>query len=157
MIVIYASLVNRWSEVALAAQEKEKPCTWIKMHGFKAVAQFHDYTSIHTLYTLKQVISYSIHASNMINNTEPTESLSIAVKSAGRDLTATDFFAHPMHRKHMKPHQVKGFNFLCSNLMVDNPCGYILAHASGSGNTFLIISFILSYLARLLHWTIEET
>ncbi|KAK9942620.1 hypothetical protein M0R45_008274 [Rubus argutus] len=82
------------------------------------------------------------------NSTEPAESLSIAIKSAGRDLTATDFFAHPMHRKHMKPHQVEGFNFLCRNLMADNPGGCILAHAPGSGKTFLIISFFQSYLAR---------
>lgn len=82
------------------------------------------------------------------NSTEPAESLSIAVKSAGRDLTATDFFAHPMHRKHMKPHQVEGFNFLCGNLLADNPGGCILAHAPGSGKTFLIISFVQSYLAR---------
>ncbi|PRQ23863.1 putative DNA helicase chromatin remodeling SNF2 family [Rosa chinensis] len=83
------------------------------------------------------------------NNTEPTESSSLGIKlTTGRDLMETEFSAHPSHRKHMKPHQVEGFNFLCSNLLGDNPGGCILAHAPGSGKTFLIISFVQSYLAR---------
>jgi len=49
----------------------------------------------------------------------------------------------------MKPHQVEGFNFLIKNLADENnPGGCILAHAPGSGRTFLLISFIHSFLAR---------
>lgn len=48
----------------------------------------------------------------------------------------------------MKPHQVEGFNFLLSNLVTDNPGGCILAHAPGSGKTFMIISFIQSFMAK---------
>ena len=49
--------------------------------------------------------------------------------------------------KQMKPHQVEGFNFLKKNLTGDNPRGCILAHAPGSGKTFMLISFIQSFLA----------
>uniref|UniRef100_A0A803LDM3 Uncharacterized protein n=2 Tax=Chenopodium quinoa TaxID=63459 RepID=A0A803LDM3_CHEQI len=48
----------------------------------------------------------------------------------------------------MKPHQSEGFNFLLSNLMTENPGGCILAHAPGSGKTFMIISFMQSFLAQ---------
>uniref|UniRef100_A0A0E0CVM6 Helicase ATP-binding domain-containing protein n=1 Tax=Oryza meridionalis TaxID=40149 RepID=A0A0E0CVM6_9ORYZ len=56
---------------------------------------------------------------------------------------------HPQHSQHMKPHQVEGFNFLVKNLADENnPGGCILAHAPGSGKTFLIISFVHSLLAK---------
>uniref|UniRef100_A0A0E0NQ45 Uncharacterized protein n=1 Tax=Oryza rufipogon TaxID=4529 RepID=A0A0E0NQ45_ORYRU len=56
---------------------------------------------------------------------------------------------HPQHSQHMKPHQVEGFNFLVKNLADENnPGGCILAHAPGSGKTFLIISFVHSFLAK---------
>ncbi|KAF0912900.1 hypothetical protein E2562_019480 [Oryza meyeriana var. granulata] len=56
---------------------------------------------------------------------------------------------HPQHSQQMKPHQVEGFNFLIKNLADENnPGGCILAHAPGSGKTFLIISFVHSFLAK---------
>ncbi|KAG6761562.1 hypothetical protein POTOM_034790 [Populus tomentosa] len=67
------------------------------------------------------------------------------------DLTVTDIPAHPRHMKQMKPHQVEGFNFLRNNLVADNPGGCILAHAPGSGKTFMIISFMQSFLAKYPH------
>ncbi|XP_028965394.1 protein CHROMATIN REMODELING 35 [Malus domestica] len=63
-------------------------------------------------------------------------------------LILTEISAHPRHMKQMKPHQVEGFNFLVSNLVGDNPGGCILAHAPGSGKTFMIISFMQSFLAK---------
>ncbi|KAJ0010292.1 hypothetical protein Pint_34760 [Pistacia integerrima] len=70
------------------------------------------------------------------------------VKLSENDLMVTDIYAHPRHMKQMKPHQVEGFNFLRSNLVTDNPGGCILAHAPGSGKTFMIISFMQSFLAK---------
>nr|TKR85073.1 SNF2 domain-containing protein CLASSY 3-like isoform X1 [Populus alba] len=67
------------------------------------------------------------------------------------DLMVTDIPAHPRHMKQMKPHQVEGFNFLRNNLVADNPGGCILAHAPGSGKTFMIISFMQSFLAKYPH------
>ncbi|EXC17234.1 Helicase ARIP4 [Morus notabilis] len=64
------------------------------------------------------------------------------------DLMVTEVYAHPRHTKKMKPHQVEGFNFLVSNLVGDDPGGCILAHAPGSGKTFMIISFVQSFLAK---------
>ncbi|PON80783.1 SNF2 domain-containing protein / helicase domain-containing protein [Parasponia andersonii] len=64
------------------------------------------------------------------------------------DLIFNEVYAHPRHMKQMKPHQVEGFNFLISNLVGDNPGGCILAHAPGSGKTFMIISFVQSFLAK---------
>ncbi|CAN1320160.1 Protein CHROMATIN REMODELING 35 [Linum perenne] len=63
----------------------------------------------------------------------------------------TNISAHPRHMKMMKPHQVEGFNFLCSNLVAEKPGGCILAHAPGSGKTFMIISFMQSFLAKYPH------
>ncbi|KAI4367268.1 hypothetical protein MLD38_023025 [Melastoma candidum] len=65
-----------------------------------------------------------------------------------RDLEISDISAHPRHMKQMKPHQVEGFSFLVRNLVSDNPGGCILAHAPGSGKTFMIISFMQSFLAK---------
>ncbi|KAF8108816.1 hypothetical protein N665_0104s0131 [Sinapis alba] len=56
-------------------------------------------------------------------------------------------FIHPRHDNEMKPHQVEGFKFLCNNLAADEPGGCILAHAPGSGKTFLLISFLQSFMA----------
>ena len=47
----------------------------------------------------------------------------------------------------VNPHQMEGFNFLISNLVVENPRGGILVHAPGSWKTFMIISFMQSFLA----------
>ncbi|KAL9254833.1 CHROMATIN REMODELING 35-like protein [Drosera capensis] len=71
-------------------------------------------------------------------------------KMSGHDIPVTeDICAHPRHMKQMKPHQVEGFNFLKRNLLdKDNPGGCILAHAPGSGKTFMIISFMQSFLAK---------
>ncbi|EOA26569.1 hypothetical protein CARUB_v10022627mg [Capsella rubella] len=56
-------------------------------------------------------------------------------------------FIHPKHYQDMKPHQIEGFSFLCNNLAADKPGGCILAHAPGSGKTFLLISFLQSFMA----------
>lgn len=85
------------------------------------------------------------------NSIGSDKSLPLGVKSSDDDMRANEIFAHPRHSKQMKPHQVEGFNFLCSNLLSNNPGGCILAHAPGSGKTFLVISFIQSFLARYLN------
>ncbi|KAL9238230.1 hypothetical protein vseg_012684 [Gypsophila vaccaria] len=66
----------------------------------------------------------------------------------GHDLAVTAICPHPRHKKQMKPHQLEGFDFLASNLIAENPGGCILAHAPGSGKTFMIISFMQSFLAH---------
>ncbi|KAJ9551741.1 hypothetical protein OSB04_015786 [Centaurea solstitialis] len=70
------------------------------------------------------------------------------VREPGKDFSVGDISAHPRHKKQMKPHQVEGFNFLLSNLVSENPGGCILAHAPGSGKTFMLISFIQSFMAK---------
>ncbi|KAF8652605.1 hypothetical protein HU200_062713 [Digitaria exilis] len=64
------------------------------------------------------------------------------------DFMVADIAIHPRHAKQMRPHQLEGFNFLVKNLIGDKPGGCILAHAPGSGKTFMLISFIQSFLAR---------
>ena len=51
---------------------------------------------------------------------------------------------------HMNPHQMDDFNFSISNLVVENPRVGILVHvyAPGSWKTFMIISFMQSFLAK---------
>lgn len=70
------------------------------------------------------------------------------VKLTGTDFSVSELSAHPRHKKQMKPHQVEGFNFLLSNLVSENPGGCILAHAPGSGKTFMLISFIQTFMAK---------
>ncbi|KAK8668567.1 hypothetical protein V6N13_106020 [Hibiscus sabdariffa] len=72
----------------------------------------------------------------------------VGIKLSEADLTVTGIAAHPRHMKQMKPHQLEGFNFLLNNLVTENPGGCILAHAPGSGKTFMIISFMQSFLAK---------
>jgi len=70
------------------------------------------------------------------------------MKGHEHDLAVTEVCPHPKHRKQMKSHQIEGFNFLLSNLVSENPGGCILAHAPGCRKTFMIISFMQSFLAR---------
>ncbi|KZV52623.1 hypothetical protein F511_07016 [Dorcoceras hygrometricum] len=74
--------------------------------------------------------------------------LSDGIKPSGSDFSAAEIYPHPRHRKEMKPHQVEGFNFLVSNLVAENPGGCIMAHAPGSGKTFMVISFLQSFMAK---------
>ncbi|KAF8644624.1 hypothetical protein HU200_066379 [Digitaria exilis] len=64
------------------------------------------------------------------------------------DFMFADIAIHPRHAKKMRPHQLERFKFLVKNLTGDKPGGCILAHAPGSGKTFMLISFIQSFLAR---------
>jgi DNA repair and recombination protein RAD54 and RAD54-like protein len=64
------------------------------------------------------------------------------------EITGSDMAVHPIHSKHIRPHQLEGFNFLVKNLTGDKPGGCILAHAPGSGKTFMLISFIQCFLDR---------
>lgn len=89
--------------------------------------------------------------SHDFKDSEPPKILLDGIKFSSQDFTVTEIAAHPRHRKQMKPHQIEGFNFLTSNLVTDNPGGCILAHAPGSGKTFMIISFMQSFLAKYPH------
>ncbi|KAE8659466.1 serine/threonine-protein kinase AFC1-like [Hibiscus syriacus] len=95
----------------------------------------------------KSTHNYALEPRNGKNR----ESIETGVKFSEDDLAVTDITAHPRHMKQMKPHQVEGFNFLLSNLVAENPGGCILAHAPGSGKTFMIISFMQSFLAKYPH------
>ncbi|KAG6558188.1 hypothetical protein Mapa_000369 [Marchantia paleacea] len=58
---------------------------------------------------------------------------------------------HPLYDEKLHPHQRDGFTFLTKNLLGDKhgaSVGCILAHAPGTGKTFLMVSFIQSFLAR---------
>ena len=57
------------------------------------------------------------------------------------ELNALDIVIHPRHEKQIRPHQLAGFHFLVS-------LGCILAHAPGSGKTFMLVSFFQSFLAK---------
>ncbi|ESQ46046.1 hypothetical protein EUTSA_v10000722mg, partial [Eutrema salsugineum] len=68
-------------------------------------------------------------------------------RSSQANILGDKMFIHPRHDNEMRPHQIEGFNFLCNNLAADEPGGCILAHAPGSGKTFLLISFMQSFMA----------
>ncbi|KAL7002669.1 hypothetical protein U1Q18_003826 [Sarracenia purpurea var. burkii] len=91
------------------------------------------------------------YESRTAKDKDPNEILHDGLKSSGHDFIVAEICAHPRHSKQMKPHQVEGFNFLQTNLVAENPGGCILAHAPGSGKTFMIISFMQSFLAKYPH------
>lgn len=76
------------------------------------------------------------------------DEIDIGAISVSEDFIVSDIAIHPRHAKQMRPHQLEGFNFLVKNLVTDKPGGCILAHAPGSGKTFMLISFFQSFLAR---------
>ncbi|CAN4112408.1 unnamed protein product [Withania somnifera] len=76
----------------------------------------------------------------------PSELLPDGIISSD-DSDMTEICVHPRHKKQMKSHQIEGFNFLVSNLLRDKG-GCIMAHAPGSGKTFMIISFLQSFMAN---------
>lgn len=82
------------------------------------------------------------------NGLEQTKILPESIRWVEHEDSLTEVAVHPRHRKVMKPHQVEGFNFLTSNLVTDHPGGCIMAHAPGSGKTFMIISFLQSFMAK---------
>ncbi|XP_010548073.1 PREDICTED: protein CHROMATIN REMODELING 35 isoform X2 [Tarenaya hassleriana] len=84
-------------------------------------------------------------------NRKDTDLSDVGLKLSEDGLMIGGLSAHPRHAHQMKPHQIEGFNFLCSNLVAENPGGCIMAHAPGSGKTFMIISFMQSFLAKYPH------
>nr|TKR85072.1 hypothetical protein D5086_0000251000 [Populus alba] len=91
--------------------------------------------------------SYAREPKN-IQDRESADLTPFDAKLPGNKLMETEISVHPKHRKKMKAHQVEVFKFLCSNLLADDPGGCILAHAPGSGKTFMVISFIKSFPAK---------
>ncbi|KAL8242550.1 hypothetical protein R6Q59_012852 [Mikania micrantha] len=92
--------------------------------------------------------SKSIRTYYYEGQTDRSGDASLDVKLRKTDFCVSELSVHPRHKKQMKPHQIEGFNFLLSNLVSDNPGGCILAHAPGSGKTFLLISFIQCFMAK---------
>ncbi|EPS74542.1 hypothetical protein M569_00205, partial [Genlisea aurea] len=92
--------------------------------------------------------TYSKYESRVARELDGTEIDVDGLKSFDSDFDAAEIYPHPRHRKEMKPHQIDGFNFLVSNLVAENPGGCIMAHAPGSGKTFMIISFLQSFMAK---------
>ncbi|KAL6858773.1 hypothetical protein ACP4OV_017775 [Aristida adscensionis] len=85
---------------------------------------------------------------NFYGHSEDAEEIDHGTLKLPKEFEVADIAIHPRHAKHMRPHQLEGFNFLVKNLVTDKPGGCILAHAPGSGKTFMLISFIQSFLAR---------
>ncbi|XP_021776013.1 protein CHROMATIN REMODELING 35-like [Chenopodium quinoa] len=86
--------------------------------------------------------------SHKTEDNKPVDSLPDWCNLLSMDQSVLEVIAHAEHIKQMKPHQIEGFNFLLRNLVTENPHGCILAHAPGSGKTFMIICFMQSYLAK---------
>lgn len=56
---------------------------------------------------------------------------------------------HPYLEGQMHPHQIEGFKFLSRNLVEEDSGGCMLAFAPGTGKSFLVISFIQSFMVRV--------
>lgn len=91
--------------------------------------------------------TYASSESRNQRNTDISFSFS-GLKSQEHDLLLAEIAIHPRHQKMMRPHQLEGFNFLVRNLLSEKPGGCILAHAPGSGKTFMLISFIQSFFGK---------
>ncbi|CAO2813836.1 unnamed protein product [Amaranthus hypochondriacus] len=92
--------------------------------------------------------NYQKETQNNKDDNNPADALPDWYKLLSMDLDVTEVLAHSDHIKQMKPHQMEGFTFLLKNVVTENPHGCILAHAPGSGKTFMIICFLQSYLAK---------
>ncbi|KAJ4963628.1 hypothetical protein NE237_023567 [Protea cynaroides] len=111
----------------------------------RAIETIFDFQWIKGTKTTRTYISGSQNS----NDRQQTEvSPFFGLEMSKDDLTVAEISVHPRHRQQMKPHQIEGFNFLQRNLITDKPGGCILAHAPGSGKTFMIISFMQSFLAK---------
>ncbi|PKU67286.1 protein CHROMATIN REMODELING 35 [Dendrobium catenatum] len=91
-------------------------------------------------------------ARHYVSGTRKHEDMDEAVDAShpkySEEDAAIDLGIDPRHKKLMKPHQIEGFRFLVKNLMVEKPGGCILAHAPGSGKTFMLISFMQSFITQ---------
>jgi len=58
---------------------------------------------------------------------------------------------HPLLEEALHLHQLDGFKFLSRNLVEEDAGGCMLAFAPGTGKTFLIISFLMSFLIQVPH------
>ncbi|KAH9576958.1 hypothetical protein CY35_01G189800 [Sphagnum magellanicum] len=58
---------------------------------------------------------------------------------------------HPSLEEALHPHQLDGFKFLSRNLVEEDAGGCMLAFAPGTGKTFLVISFLQSFLIQVPH------
>ncbi|WVZ03501.1 hypothetical protein V8G54_024307 [Vigna mungo] len=103
---------------------------------------------IETIFEFQYKVKRSTRTYAHDSHNTKTKADVFAYNIAQDDFIVTEFSAHPRHMKQMKPHQIDGFNFLVRNLGGDHPGGCILAHAPGSGKTFMIISFVQSFLGR---------
>ncbi|KAH9558410.1 hypothetical protein CY35_06G006600 [Sphagnum magellanicum] len=64
-------------------------------------------------------------------------------------LTMSGLEVHPSLEDRMHPHQLEGFKFLSRNLVEEDGGGCMLAFAPGTGKSFLVISFIQSFLVQM--------
>ncbi|GLJ22206.1 hypothetical protein SUGI_0417360 [Cryptomeria japonica] len=69
-------------------------------------------------------------------------------KNTAQRFPILNLVLHPLLEGRMHQHQLDGFEFLKKNLIAEKPGGCILAHAPGTGKTFLVVSFIQSFLAK---------
>ncbi|KAH8950976.1 hypothetical protein BDL97_09G000300 [Sphagnum fallax] len=58
---------------------------------------------------------------------------------------------HPSLEEALHPHQLDGFKFLSRNMVEEDAGGCMLALALGTGKTFLVISFLQSFLIQVPH------
>ncbi len=58
---------------------------------------------------------------------------------------------HPSLEEALHPHQLDGFKFLSRNLAKEDASGCMVAFAPGTGKTFLVISFLQSFLIQVPH------
>ncbi|KAJ7295060.1 hypothetical protein O6H91_Y215100 [Diphasiastrum complanatum] len=62
--------------------------------------------------------------------------------------SAVELQLHPHFKAMMQPHQIQGFEFLGRNILGEEGCGCVLAHAPGTGKTLLTIAFLQAFLAK---------
>ncbi|KAL2490684.1 SNF2 domain-containing protein/helicase domain-containing protein [Abeliophyllum distichum] len=98
--------------------------------------------------TIIEVQRVQEHTDTTAKDLDQTGILIDGLNPSATGFSVAEIYPHPRHKREMKPHQVEGFNFLASNLMTDSPGGCIMAHAPGSGKTFMIISFLQSFMAK---------
>ena len=110
------------------------------MHGFVSYSQFSSIVCEKSENQITQSCHYRRNESSRDVVSPNAESFNY--KSSEQSTPVLKLVLHPRLKKHMKSHQVDGLNFLQKNLIAEEHGGCILAHAPGTGKTFLMISFI---------------
>uniref|UniRef100_A0A0E0I051 Helicase ATP-binding domain-containing protein n=1 Tax=Oryza nivara TaxID=4536 RepID=A0A0E0I051_ORYNI len=143
-------MIVRKAETIIDYQWKKKNLLWGTFSLLKYFLKWESVfiTNYIDIDTALEFIASRTRTNYYESRSKDADDIDTGAVKVSEDFIVSDIAIHPRHAKQMRPHQLEGFSFLVKNLVGDKPGGCILAHAPGSGKTFMLISFIQSFLAK---------